>query len=267
MFGKNVSNKFLNRMFRRIPNLVWDMSNGQIGIRNEHGIHTLTQTAPAAGATGRAAEVLFGISVNPFESMAFPAPAYGIQTKHEDVETGDLLIGDKGPLGWVTGKTEAAFKVLDISGQHKTISPPKVAILGGEGILVVKSLFGMVGGESGFANLQGNLLPLLMASEGESDLDDILPLMLFSQSTGSGTSLQAMQPLLMMKLLGSKLGGNSGGIKDLILMQAMTGGAFGSGGGAGAINPMLMMALLQGGPEEGAGGIPALQAVGKLARR
>lgn len=297
MFNTNAtgfSAKFLNRMFRKIDGLSWDLQTGQVGVKTQDGsIATLVSTttpgvAAVAASEGVAAvaaalaSTTFNISVNPFEMFSTPIPAFATQVPFERIGNGDLIVGDRDILGWVVGKTGAALKLLDFKGMHKTYQPPKVQILNQDGALVVQSLGGLFGGSNGLGGLQSSLMPLLMLTGGDSEgLDSIMPLMLFSQLQTSNPAAAAdaaavggnpalaqspmasMLPLLMMSSLkkGKKTGaagakGLLGGI-DPIMMMAMSGG-FGGGNAGGGINPMMLLALSGGLGDEGEDDVASL---------
>lgn len=286
MFNNNSANgfsqKFLNRMFRKIDGLKWDLQGGGVGVVTQDGsIATLisvhnpaVEAVPAAdnGTTGSAAIAAvaastdYNISVNPFEAFGISIPAFATQVPFAAIKEGDLIVGDRDILGWVVGKTGAALKLLDFKGMRKTYQPPKVAILGQDGALVVQSLSGLFGGDAGVGGFAGQILPLLALTGGSDDstLESILPLMLFSQmqttnpaaaataaTVGGNTAIAAspmaslMPMLLMSKLGGKKKSGGSkkdglfGGIDPMMLMMM---GGFG-GGAAGGMNPMMLLAL------------------------
>lgn len=282
MFNANstsgISAKFLNRMFRKIDGLVWDLQTGTLGIKTEQGIYTLTTDVVAAveasgtGPTRVAAvaeSVSYGISVNPFDAFGMSIPAFATQVALANIKEGDLIVGDKAILGWVTGKTPAGLKLLDTNGMNKNYTPPKVAIMGQDGALVVQSLGGLFGGQAGVGQLQNSLLPMLMMSGGDTDgLDSILPLMLFGQmqqtnpsaaaagATAAGAPvaaanpLSALMPMLMLQSLSKKkkTGGSGSGSKkgpfgdiDPMMLMMMSGG--GGAGGLGGINPMMLMMM------------------------
>lgn len=228
-----IANKFTRRMFRRIAGLVWDIQTGQIGVKTENGIYTLTAPETEGGD--------YGVTVNPFDAFGLDIPAFATQTTHADVALGDLIVGDKGILGWVIAKTDAAFKVLDHNGQLKTYVPPKIAIMGQQGTLVVRNLLNLAGGQAGANNLVSSMLPLLALGGGEDKLESVLPFLLMSQQGAAGTAaaanpMSSLLPLLLLKKGG--LGGGSG-LDNPLMLLAMTGGL----GGAGGMNPMMLMAL------------------------
>lgn len=229
----NITNKFMNRMFRRIGGLVWDLTSGNLGMKDENGIYTLEVTADSAQ-----------IVVNPFDAFGMDIPAFATSTKLEDVAIGDIIVGDSKILGWVVEKKPASLVLLDKSGMRKQFNPPKVAVLGTDNnVLVVKNLLSVAGGEGGLAGLQGNLLPLLMLGD-DIDMESILPMLLFTQGNGAAAGgMNSMLPLLLMKKGGlGGLGGGSGSKLDSLLPLMMMGGM----GGQGGMNPMMLLALTGG---------------------
>jgi len=261
-------------MFRRISGLVWDITTGGIGLETANGVYSLSI---AHGATPSDPKI-YGVNVNPIEGLGVKIPAFATQSTFEEVNEGDIVVGDAGIIGWVTGKTGAALKVLDHNGNNKTYSPPKVQILGSSGILVVRNLFSFTGGADGAAGFASNLLPLLMlgGNDGDSKLEKLLPLLLLTSQAGAAggaagapaaNPMASILPLMLLKDGG--LGGKGGDLKDMLPLLMMTGGL--GGAGAGGMNPMVMMALLGDGDLFGSdkapkalapvtrGGIPVLQ--------
>lgn len=282
MFNNNSANgfsaKFLNRMFRKIDGLVWDLQTGALGLKKSDGIYTLTQDvvgATAASGEGEnavaavAGTIQYGTSVNPFEVFSMAIPAFATQVPLANIKEGDLIVGERDILGWVTGKTNAGLKLLDANGFNKNYTPPKVAIMGQDGALVVQSLGGLFGGDAGVGGLQSALMPMLMLSGGDTDgLESILPILLFSQMQATNPAaaalganaagapiaavnpLASLMPMLMMQKLSkskgkAKTGGSKGpfGDMDPMMLMAMSGGFGGGAGGLGGISPMLLMAM------------------------
>lgn len=284
------SQKFLNRMFRKIDGLKWDLQSGGVGVITRDGsIATListhiaaTEAIPASdnGQTAVAAveaSTDYNISVNPFEAFGISIPAFATQVPFSAIKEGDLIVGDRDILGWVVGKTGASLKLLDFNGMRKTYQPPKVAILGQDGALVVQSLGGLFGGEAGVGGFASQILPLLALTGGGDDsaLESILPLMLFSQlqtsnpaaaataatvggnPTIAASPIASLMPMLLMSKLGGKKKATGGSKKDGLFgnidpMMLMMMGGFG-GGAAGGLNPMMLLALggLGGDDDEG----------------
>ena len=260
--SSNIQSKFMNRLFRRIEGAVWDLTTGTQGLRVGDSIYsfsitpggTLT-TASADGTTPAVVtqvEASGQISVNPFGDLGSPLPAFAVQVPLEQVNPGDLIVGDKAIIGWVVSKTGAAVKVMDHNGHHKTYTPPKVAILGGSGLLVVQNLFNMTGGADGANAFAGSLLPLMLMTQGQgggsSKLEKMLPFLLSGALGGGATGgAGGMNPMMLLAMTGGLGGKSSGGGIDPMMLLAMTGGlGGGSGGGLGGMNPMMLMALMDG---------------------
>ncbi len=277
MFNQSgLSSKFLNNMFRKIDGLVWDLQSGSLGIKGTEGIYTLTSDydlgSPAVPASENnsaiaavPASTSYGVSVNPFDSFGISIPAFATKVPFSGINIGDLVVGEKDILGWVTSKAGVSLKLLDKNGFNKTYSPPKLQIMNQDGALIVQSLGGMFGGQAGVGSLQQSLLPMLMLSGGDTDgLDSILPLMLFGQmqqtnpngakaiATEAGNPslaanpLSSLMPMLMMQSLAKKKkssGGKSGGLGSIDpMMLMMMSGGFG-GAQQGSINPLMLLAM------------------------
>lgn len=231
-------------MFRRIGGVVWDVMSGTIGLQTENGTYTVS--FPEGGGPPT-------LSVNPIDSFGLAIPAFATQTPVAEVNVGEIIVGDQGIIGWVTEKTEAAFKVLDHNGHHKIYQPPKVAILGNQGVLVVRNLFSLTGGASGAGNFASNLLPLLALGGGDEKLEKLLPLLLLTSTNGGNTpgaaangGMANLLPFLLVKDggLSGLTGGSGGGTLEKLLPLMMLGGMSGNAGG---MNPMVMAMMLGGG--------------------
>lgn len=201
----NAQSKFMDRLFRKVDGLVWDVTTGKLGVDSPDGVYTLETTAAIPASEGQVAvPASYNISVNPFDGFGLPIPAFASNTSFEQINAGDLIVGAKGILGWVIDKKVSSLVLLDKDGMQKQYNPPKVAIIGQDGCLVVKSLTGLLG--NGAAGLQSSLLPLLMMGEGSNlDLEKMIPLMLFTQqgqgSEGTNSLAQMMPMMLMMSAL------------------------------------------------------------------
>lgn len=227
------TSKFLNRLFRRVTGVVWDVITGSVGLQTADGIYTVSfdQNNKAT------------LNVNPIDDFGLALPAFATQTTAEEVKEGDIIVGDQGIIGWVTGKGEASFKVLDHNGMNKNYSPPKVAILGNQGVLVVRNLMSLTGGATGANNFASMLMPLIALGGGDDKLEKLLPLLLLTSQNGAlptaagaaGTGMNNLLPFLLMKD-----GGVKGGSMEKLLPFLLLSG----GGSGGAMNPLLMMSLL-----------------------
>jgi hypothetical protein len=254
----NISNKILNRMFRKIEGLVWDLQSNQVGIQDKDGIHTLVITPASEGQ-----EASYGVSINPFDTFGFAIPAFAQNTPLNQIEVGDIIIGSTEALGWVIDVRNSSLLLRDKNGMTKNYTPPKTAIMGVEGALVVKSLTGLFG-NNGAAGLQNSLLPLLMLQDGGNglgDIEDLLPMILLGQQQAGDNANAAanfLPTLLMTKAL--KGGNGAGGLSDVLPLLMLTGGSFG-GGDAGGLNSMLPFLLMDklGGDSATLVGQPALR--------
>lgn len=241
----SLTSKFTNRIFRRISGLAWDLMSGQVGIKTPDGLYTLTKTETPATETS-AASTSYGVGVNILEFDA-AIPAFAMATPFDEVQPGDLIVGETKIIGWAVDKSAAALKVLDHNGFTKTYTPPKVsiALTQGSTVMVVKNLFNLTGGQDGANSFAANLLPLLVLGKGNADIEKLLPIMLMGGVGGSNSGAGLMSnPLALLALTGG-LGGSGGAGSpkmDKLLPLMMLGGM---GGGAGAMsNPLVMMTLL-----------------------
>jgi hypothetical protein len=211
--------KLMNRFFRRVDGVVWDLMSGKVGVRSKDGIATLDLSAPDTPQ----------VVINLFDQFGMELPAFAQSTPVDSVAVGDLIYGASGVLGWVVEKKEKSFRLLKLDGTHTSWSPPKVQMLGlDSGVMVLRSLINMLpGGSAGLGQMQNALLPLLMMSEGGNGLDlgNMLPVLLMSQmnptgdaSTGGNNMGQMLQTMMMMQLLqkgsGTGKGGGTGNIFD-----------------------------------------------------
>jgi hypothetical protein len=206
------STKLMNRFFRKVDGVVWDLLSGNVGVRTNEGIASLTEEIEEVPST-KAGKIVpgtisYGVTINPMESMGFPLPAFAQNTPASSVKPGDLISGAKGLMGWVTDIKPKSYSIMKADGTITNWFPPKVQFFGPEsGIMVVRSLTNLMGGsKDGVANLGNMLLPMLMMNEGkiDSSMEKMLPLMLFGGiggMTGAGSTaggMNNMMPMLMM---------------------------------------------------------------------
>lgn len=208
MFEK-VGDRLVNRFFRRVDGVVWDLMTGRVGVQTADG-----EIATLEGE-GEGAEV----SINVFNDFGVPLPAFAQSVPVTEIKQGDLIYNAKRVLGWVIGtpnlapvgkaKATKTFKLLKPDGTRGEWSPAKLSSMGLElsGAMVLRSLVNMFPG-GGLSGLQGSLMPLLMLGGG-GDLEQMLPLLLMSGMGLGGTAAGAaggmgnmMQMMLMMKMMG-----------------------------------------------------------------
>lgn len=207
----DLNKKFIDRMFRRVDNVVWDLMTGRVGLQTRDGINTIELGELTEDKTSAPdAEV----SVNLFEDFGIVIPAFAQSVPVDSIAVGDLIYGATGPLGWVVKKNEKSFRLMKPDGTRSDWSPPKVQMLGFEsGAMDLRNLINMFpGGAGDLGAFQGSLMPLLAFGglDGDSELGDMLPLMLMSQSAGGAGGFgggNMLQTLMLMKLMKGSGGG------------------------------------------------------------
>lgn len=200
----NLGKKLVNKFFRKVDDVLWDLMSGHIGIKTKDGeIATLEGEGDDAVVT-----------INPFANFGIPMPAFAQNTPIADIKNGDLIYNDKKVMGWVVSIPKEggkSFRLLRLDGTRGEWRPPKVASLGIDlsGAMVLRSLVNTLPG-GGLGNLQGMFLPLLMGGGDFGDLEDMLPLVLMGQGgmlggTTSGNGMGNMlQTMMLMKMMGGK---------------------------------------------------------------
>ena len=201
----NIGNKLMNRFFRRVDGVVWDLMSGRIGVKTKDGIATLEGEGDEAQ-----------ININMFDQFGFELPAFAQNTPTAGIQVGDVIYGESSVKGWVVEKKEKSLVLMKPDGTRGSITPPKVQMMGNEGgLMVLRSLTSMLpGGEGGLNQMQGMLMPMLMMGGGDLDLDNIMPLMLMSQmgvmgqpdaAGGQANPMANMMPMMMaMSMFGGK---------------------------------------------------------------
>lgn len=206
----NMGDKMMNRFFRKVDGVVWDMMTGKIGVVTSEGICTIS-------GEGEDAQ----IELNLIDQFGMAVPAFAQNTPVNSVAVGDLIYGDRKVKGWVIEviekETDAGkitkFRLMTPSGNSSMWTPPRVSMLGFDsGVMVLRSLMNMLpGGKTGLDSMTGMLMPMMMMG-GDLDLDSIMPMMLFSQLGASGNGTDAnpmmgnsmMQMMMMQQLMGGK---------------------------------------------------------------
>ena len=202
----------MNRFFRRVDGVVWDLMSGKIGVQTKDGIASIDGEGEDAS-----------ITINFFEDMAVAVPAFAQSTPKEAVNVGDMIYTTGDTPGWVISKSEkGTFKIMRANGTIQSWNPPKVQMFGlDSGVMVVRSLTTMLpGGATGLGAMQGMLLPMIMMGGDDLDLEKMMPMMLMMQTGAAGTDpaagaaggtnmMQMMMQMQMMKMLSG--GGSDSG--------------------------------------------------------
>lgn len=214
-----MNKKYMDQMFRRVDNVVWDLSTGMIGVKNKDGIVTME-----LGEISEDKNELTDpqVVINVFDEFGMAIPAFAQSISPELINLGDMIYGSTDLRGWVVKKNAKSFEIMKADGTRSRWTPPKVKLLGFDsGVLVLRNLMNMFSnGTEGLAQFQGNLMPLMMLggldSDGGGDFADMIPMMLMMQMGGTGTATSGMQNMLpmlmMMKMMkgGSKPSGSGG---------------------------------------------------------
>lgn len=209
----NIGEKLVNRFFRKVEGVLWDLTNGKIGVQTgDDEIATLEGDGDAAQVT-----------LNPFAQFGVPLPAFAQSVPVSEIRSGDLIYNAKRVLGWVIGvpnldgpgKKTRTFKLLKPDGTRGEWSPAKITTMGLDisGAMVLRSLANMLPG-GGLGGLQGMLMPMLMMGGDFGDMDQMLPMLLMSQmgvmggGAAGGNQMGGMLGMMMMmKMMGGKEGG------------------------------------------------------------
>lgn len=206
----NLGEKMMNRFFRKVDNVVWDMVTGKIGVLSEDGIASISGEGDDAQ-----------IELNLMDQFGMPVPAFAQSTPVDSVAVGDLIYGNGRPKGWVVSVKESKsegvpkkFKIMTPSGTTTTWTPPKVAMLGFDsGVMVLRSLLNMFSDKKeSLGTMQSMLMPMLMMGGDNVDLDTIMPLMLMGQlgMSGDGSDAMGMNNMFQMMMMSQLMGGKGG---------------------------------------------------------
>lgn len=232
MFNMNMNQNFMNRFFRQVDGLVWDMMTGSVGIKADDGILTL--------AIDKDNPEESQITLNLFDQFGAPLPAFAQSVPVDTISVGDLIYSSSSNkvLGWVVKKNEHSFRLMKKDGTVSQWNPPKVTMLGFDsGVMVLRSLMNMLpGGQSGLGQLQQSLLPMMACGMiGDGDMDSMLPMMLMTMTGAGGISAGAdgssapnpmnmMMPMMMAGMMKKMMGGSaSSDNKQSPIISAVTG--------------------------------------------
>lgn len=191
----------MNRFFRRVNNVCWDLMTGKIGVQTADGIASIE-------GEGEDAQ----ININFFNELAVAVPAFAQSTPKDSVNVGDMIYTTGDTPGWVISKTDKSFRIMRANGTVQSWTPPKTTTMFGldSGVMVVRSLTAMLpGGAGGLGNMQSMLLPMIMMGGEDLDLEKMMPMMLMMQTGAAGGDPansnamgNMMQTMMMMKMLG-----------------------------------------------------------------
>ena len=205
----NFNNKFMERFFRPVDEVVWDMMSGKVGFKTKDGICSIDLGAVVDTEAPDAQ-----VSVNPFEDFGMAVPAFAQSVPVDSITLGDMIYSSSSNkvLGWVVKKNDKSFKLMKQDGTRSDWVPPKVQMIGFDsGVMVLRSLMNMLpGGASGLGQMQSMLMPMMamgMMGDGDSgamDMKSMMPMMLMSQMGMGGAAapvgggMASMMPMMMM---------------------------------------------------------------------
>lgn len=215
----NFNQKMMDRFMRAVPDMVWDMMSGRVGVKTSDGICSLDLGAP--NADGTEAEDA-QITTNPFEEFGMAVPAFAQTVPVASINLGDVIYSSASNrvLGWVVAKNPKSFKLMKQDGTRSDWVPPKVQMLGFDsGVMVLRSLMTMLPGGAGqLGQMQSMLMPMMMSgmlgdgdsSDGGFDLKQMMPMMLMMQTgagaadpaSGAGMMNNMVQMMMMSKMFG-----------------------------------------------------------------
>lgn len=191
MFGK----AFMNRMFRQVNDVVWDMMTGKMGISTKEGIMTLDDSDADNPR----------VSLNMFDAFGMGVPAFAQNTPVDQVKVGDLLVGPKEIIGWVVSVNDGgkSFQLLKPTGTVSKWVPPKVQMLGFDsGVMVVRSLLNLLPtGTDGLGQMQQWLQMMMFMGDGEINFEKVMPMMLMSQMSAPAGANPATTTNLMAQMM------------------------------------------------------------------
>lgn len=205
MFGK----AFMNRMFRQVNDVVWDMMTGKMGVSTKEGIMTLDDSDADNPC----------VSLNMFDAFGMGVPAFAQNTPVDQVKAGDLLVGPKEIIGWVVSVNDGgkSFQMLKPTGTVSKWVPPKVQMLGFDsGVMVVRSLLNLLPtGTGGLGQMQQWLQMMMFMGDGDINFEKVMPMMLMPQmSAPAGTdpaaSANPMAQMMPMLMFANMMKGDGG---------------------------------------------------------
>lgn len=216
----NLNKAFIDRFFRPVDNMVWDIMSGKIGFKGREGIVTIELNGLNEDKT-EAADAQ--VTINPFDEFGMEVPAFAQSIPIDSINLGDMIFSSStnNILGWVVKKNEKSFKLMKQDGTRSDWSPPKVQMLGFDsGVMVLRSLINMLPtGETGLGSMQSMLMPMMAMgmlggdSDSAFDLKSVMPMILMSQMNNTGGDSGNMMGNMMQMMMMSQFmkGGSSNG--------------------------------------------------------
>ena len=158
--------------------------------------------------------------------MVIDIPVFAIPVAKADLKVGDVILhpADRTPLVVKENAQTAIIAVEPKSNEVKTFAPKK-SIFGFDFYTKITTPMDMFGGANADeSNPFGNVLPFLMFSDGEFDMNTML---MFTMMNGKGNKSFDANMMLPLMLMSDKKGGDK---IDPFMLMLMTGGNFGNFG-------------------------------------
>ena len=162
--------------------------------------------------------------------MVIDIPVFAIPVAKADLKVGDVILhpADRTPLVVKENAQTAIIAVEPKSNEVKTFAPKK-SIFGFDFYTKITTPMDMFGGANADeSNPFGNMLPFLMFSDGEFDMNTMLMFTMMNGKGNKGFDTNMMLPLMLMS---DKKGGDK---IDPFMLMLMTGGNFGNFGKSNA---------------------------------
>lgn len=162
--------------------------------------------------------------------MVIDIPVFAIPVAKVDLKVGDVILhpADRTPLVVKENAQTAIIAVEPKSNEVKTFAPKK-SIFGFDFYTKITTPMDMFGGANADeSNPFGNMLPFLMFSDGEFDMNTMLMFTMMNGKGNKGFDTNMMLPLMLMS---DKKGGDK---IDPFMLMLMTGGNFGNFGKSNA---------------------------------
>ena len=162
--------------------------------------------------------------------MVIDIPVFAIPVAKADIKVGDVILhpADRTPLVVKENAQTAIIAVEPKSNEVKTFAPKK-SIFGFDFYTKITTPMDMFGGANADeSNPFGNMLPFLMFSDGEFDMNTMLMFTMMNGKGNKGFDTNMMLPLMLMS---DKKGNDK---IDPFMLMLMTGGNFGNFGKSNA---------------------------------
>lgn len=132
---------------------------------------------------------------------------YAMPCAIKDIKKGDVIRHTNGHSVFVTS-VENGIHVVDVAaGEKKEILPTK-SMFGFDFVTKIVSLIDFGSMSASADQPFGNMLPLMMLSNGGNMKDMLLPMMLMNGGTMNFSNLDMSNPLMLMALMGGSEGNN-----------------------------------------------------------